>query len=260
MPARVSTFGRRFYKLTQLLEEPNLWRLHRNGVGLDTFRRFNRPWFKDAGINTVIDIGANTGQFAQLLHMVLPDAQIYSFEPLPDCFSALLKRTVDFDKFKAFNVGLGSVDGTLTFYRNPYTDSSSFRPMTALHRRQFPFTASRQSLMPIPVRTLDSFKSELELQEKLFVKIDVQGFEDEVIEGGKRIISRAEMVLVEVSFAPLYEGVPAFEQLNHRMRRLGFEFRGCVDQLIGPLDGAILQADALYIRTGARAPKGVGDA
>src|SRR5919199_1024433 len=157
MDGRVSSFGRRFYKLMQMLEEPILWRLRRYGVGPEGYGTFNRPWFKDAGINTVIDIGANTGQFTQLVHTIPPRARLYAFEPLPDCFATLVRRAAHIPNFTAFNVGLGRAEGTLTFHRNPYADSSSFRPMTDLHRSQFPFTAGQEAPLPLPVRTLDSF-------------------------------------------------------------------------------------------------------
>lgn len=243
----LSTFGRRFYKLTQLLEDPKLLRLYRRGVPHETYLRYNRPWFRDRAINTIIDIGANTGQFSRTVRAILPDAQIYAFEPLPDCFHTLMSH-MPAHNFKAFNVGLGSAEATLTFHRNPYADSSSFRPMTDLHRDNFPFTAGPETLLSVPVRPLDSFKEELNLKDEIFVKMDVQGFEDEVIEGGSAIISSAAMVVMEVSFAPLYEGVAAFDKLYTRMKELGFEFKGCLDQLIAPIDGTILQGDALFTR------------
>ncbi len=100
------------------------------------------------------------------------------------------------------------------------------------------------------MRTLDSLAADLELEDRLYVKLDVQGFENEVIAGGRATLERAYMVAMEVSFAPLYEGVPVFHELYETMRGLGFEFRGMLGQLIGPLDGAILQGDALFVRRG----------
>jgi FkbM family methyltransferase len=250
MPGALSKFGRRLYTLSQLVERPRLWSLHRAGVGPESFHCFNSSWLTGAGIRTVLDIGANTGQFAQLMHAVLPEARIYSFEPLPDCFAELERRGRAFPEFRAFNVGLGSGNGELSFHRNPYADSSSFRPMADLHREQFPFTAGPETTIRVPVRTLDSMAVDLVLEDRLFVKIDVQGFEDEVIAGGRTTLARAHMVAMEISFAPLYEGAPSFDELYQTMRGMGFEFRGCLDQLVGPLNGAILQGDALFVRPG----------
>jgi FkbM family methyltransferase len=249
MASFVSTFGRRFYKLTQLIEQPRLWRLHRDGVEPESYRLFNHKWLKGAGINTVLDIGANTGQFAKLIHAVLPQAAIYSFEPLPECYRALLEQTTNLGKVTAFNVGLGSAEGTMTFYRNQYTDSSSFRPMLETCRQQFPFTSGDDTPLDVPVRTLDSYQAEITWTKNVLVKIDVQGYEDEVIRGGSSLLAQAYIVIMEISFVPLYQGSPSFDSLYTRMRELGFEFKGLLGQLFGPLDGAILQGDALFIKT-----------
>ena len=246
---RLTTFGRRIHKLTQMLEEPRAWALHRKGGSPESFLRFDRPWFTDLGIRTVVDIGANTGQFARTVRMVLPEALIYSFEPLPDCFEALRRAFAGDPLFRSFNVALGGAHEVKTFYRNVYSDSSSFRPMLELHRKQFPFTDGPQQELHIQIRPLDCYcESILGGPTPLMVKIDVQGFEDEVIAGGHAVLSRAAIVIAEVSFAPLYSGPPSFDLIYSKMRNLGFSFAGSVDQLIGPIDGAILQADALFVR------------
>ena len=250
MAALLSTFGRRLYKACRLLEDPRLVALHRQGVDVDAFERFRRPWFAELGINTVLDIGANTGQFARLMREVLPHARIYSFEPLPDCFRALREWADGTAGVHAYNCGIGSAEGELTIFRNPYADTSSFRPMTELCRDQFPFTQGEQRPISVPVRPLDSLEGELEIEPGLMVKIDVQGFEDEVIAGGRRLLSRARLVIMEVSFAPLYDGVASFDALYASMREMGFEFRGFLDQLVGPADGAVLQGDAMFLKSG----------
>jgi FkbM family methyltransferase len=245
---RLTTLGRRIYKLTTMMEQPRLWQLHRAGVRTESLLYFDRQWFKRLAIETVLDIGANTGQFARMVRAVLPNAFIYSFEPLPDCFEKLNAIMAHDGRFRAFNVGLARESGELTFHRNPYSDSSSFRAMTNLHREQFSFTAGPHEELKVPVRSLDSFADEIRTVDNMLVKIDVQGFEDEVIGGGRQILSKASAVIIEVSFAPLYENHPSFHSLYEQMRELGFEFNGTIDQLIGPLDGSILQCDALFLR------------
>src|SRR5258705_4321349 len=91
-------------------------------------------WLRAIGINTILDIGANTGQFAQRIRRVLPDAMIYSFEPLPDCFEQLKGNLASCVNFRAFNFALGDRTGELMFQRNEYSPSSSFLRMADLHR------------------------------------------------------------------------------------------------------------------------------
>src|SRR4030067_818761 len=85
-----------------------------------TFRMFNLDvkkiplseknkfiWLKQMNIKTVFDIGANIGQFAKQIHNTLPDANIYSFEPLKDCFEQLQKTMGGINNSKVFNFALG---------------------------------------------------------------------------------------------------------------------------------------------------------
>jgi FkbM family methyltransferase len=98
-------------------------------------------WLKGRNIQTVFDIGANVGQFARQIHRILPDAMLYSFEPLEDCYNELVKKMGHLPRFRAFNFALGDGNGQAQFYRNEYTPSSSLLPMEDLHKQAFPFTA-----------------------------------------------------------------------------------------------------------------------
>lgn len=251
----LSRFGRRLHKLIQLVENPKLVSLYRRGVGPESYARYNRPWFKEAGITTVIDIGANVGQFAVLVHSLLPGATIYAFEPLPDCYQQLARKIREMGNGSiAFNVALGRENSRLVFHRNPYSDSSSFRSMMDIHRKQFPFTAGPDEDLDVPVRRLDSYASELDLRPNVLLKIDVQGFEDEVLAGAEQVLRLTHLVQVEVSMIPLYEDSPSFTDVLLWLERRGFSFRGFVGQLTGPLDGEILQGDALFKRVSEPAP------
>jgi FkbM family methyltransferase len=218
-------------------------------VNLPVFLDLDLPWLKQAQIRTVLDIGANTGQFASAVHEVLPHARIYSFEPLDDCYKQLKNRLSNADGFKAFNVSLSSEDGSAKFYRNAYTQSSSLLPMTDLHRNAFAWTA-QTAPVTVKMRRLDSFWDEIELQRQVLVKIDVQGSEDQVLLGAERVIGEAKYVIVETSFEPLYEGQASFERVYDIMIGYGFRYAGNMDQLASPIDGRILQADALFVRRG----------
>jgi hypothetical protein len=77
----------------------------------------------------------------------------------------------------------------------------------------------------------------------------VQGFEDKVIAGGPETIRKAKAIIIEVSFRELYEGQPLFEEIFELLSDKGFKFMGNLYQLLSPIDGAPLQADALFVRT-----------
>ena len=100
----------------------------------------------------------------------------------------------------------------------------------------------------ISVDRLDNVFDNAPLRQPYLVKIDVQGFEKEVIAGGAKVLGDADMVIVEASFKELYKKQVLFDELYECMRKLGFKYCGSIDQLFSPINGEILQADALFIK------------
>jgi FkbM family methyltransferase len=220
------------------------------GIGIEVKRipsnRFR--WLRDLNIKTVLDVGANTGQFATLIHHILPDCDIYSFEPLADCFEELQKKMAGVRRFRAFRCALGREDQELEMHRSEFSPSSSLLAMRELHARLFPYTA-KTWLERVPVRTLDGVAAGLELRDNVLIKMDVQGYEDRVIGGGLRTMSRAKVLIVETSFEALYSTQPLFDSIYEMLKDLGFRYRGSIDQLNSPVDGSVLQCDAVFLRT-----------
>jgi FkbM family methyltransferase len=206
-----------------------------------------RRWLRDLGVRTALDIGANTGQFARELRALYPSAMVYSFEPLPDCFAELTHAFRGDPRFRAFNVALGDAPGEVTMHRSAYAPSSSLLAMGEGHKRAFPHTAKEQP-QTVRVERLDDLAEGLTLEDPLLVKMDVQGFEDRVLAGGRAVLSRAAVVLTELSVEPLYEGQVLFDGLYRALVELGFRYRGNLNQLHSPEDGRVLQVDGIFTR------------
>jgi len=243
----LSTLTYRAYKLARCVERPALFALRRRGVSVDYYLKLAQPWLRTVGVRTILDIGANTGQFASAAQAAFPQAQIYSFEPLPDCFRQLQANLAQAPRFRAFNVGLGREAGTVTFQRNTFTASSSVRPMAETHKREFPLTQETTNVS-VRLERLDDLADQLILREPMLVKIDVQGYEDEVLAGGEQTVRRAAVVLTETSFESLYESQPLFDDIYRTLVGWGFGYAGSIDQLCSPRDGRPLQADSLFVR------------
>jgi FkbM family methyltransferase len=209
----------------------------------DTFR-----WMRNLNIRTVLDVGANIGQFADQIHAIVPEAAIYSFEPLPECCELLVKKMGHVPKFRAFNFALGSEASETKMYKSEFTPSSSILRMRELHKQAFPFT-TKESLEKIAVKRLDDVTGDLELDENILIKIDVQGFEDRVIAGGLKTIQMAKLLIVETSFENLYDDQPLFDAIYESLKRIGFAYHGNFSQLLNPVDGSILQADGIFIKS-----------
>ena len=204
-------------------------------------------WLKGMNIRTILDVGANTGQFASQSQRLLPDAMLYSFEPLEDCYNELLKKMGHLPKFRAFNFALGDKNGQADIYRNDYTPSSSLLAMEELHKQAFPST-SHATVQKIQVKRLDDILDDLDIVENVLIKLDVQGTEDKVIMGGERLLSRASILIVETSFQPLYQGQPLFDDIYEMLRQRAFVYAGSEDTLRNPNDGSILQCDSVFCR------------
>lgn len=207
----------------------------------------DHDWLNPYHIMTVLDIGANTGQFAEMIHKILPSAAIVSFEPIEECYRSLIRNMASVPKFRAFNYALGEKDTNAEMYVNDYTASSSLLQMEDLHKQAFPFTANACKEM-VKIKQLDGIALDLDLTDNLLIKIDVQGYEDRVIRGGQETISRAKVVIIETSFQCLYIGQPMFEDIYDILKQIGFRYIGALEQLRSPLNGSVLQADSVFIK------------
>ena len=196
-------------------------------------------------IKTIVDIGANTGQFANMIHKVCPDARIYSFEPLHECFEALEKVFATNLRGRAYNFALGNESSVIEMNQSDFSPSSSLLEMEDLHKRDWPQSAANTK-RKIKIERLDDVAVTMEIVPDLLIKIDVQGYEDKVIQGGIQTISKAKLVVAEINFEELYTGQPFFNDIYCMMRELGFCFKGVVDQYLSKVDGRILFADAVF--------------
>jgi FkbM family methyltransferase len=201
-------------------------------------------------LRTILDIGANEGQFAGAMRREFPGATIYSFEPLPDVFQALVARFDGDEQVVPVNVALSDHAGVQNMHRSEFSPSSSLLPMSALHKEEFPWTATH-SEQPVSLVRLDDWaKAVPSLSGGVdLVKMDVQGYELAVISGGLDTIRRARLVISEVSFHELYEGQALFADIHERLRELGFRYCGNLEQYFSERQEQVLFADALFENT-----------
>ncbi len=243
-----SELFRKAHRLLTVVEHYDVFRLRkRSGIFPDLFILLNKAWFLNAGISTIIDIGANNGNWARTMNLLLPKSRIYSFEPLPECFQKLEQQMQNIKNHKSFNFALGDISGKVEFNQNEFSASSSIHDISAEHVAAFPFTAKAKKIM-VNIDRLDNIIAGYNLDREVLVKIDVQGYEDKVIAGATETLLQAKIVIVEVSYEVLYKGQPLFEHLFEQLSRLGFRYHGNLEQMISPIDGNIIQADAVFIR------------
>jgi FkbM family methyltransferase len=237
------------YRAVDTVLSPRLAWWRARGVILGLYQDLNQAWLVNLRPRTILDIGANVGRFAITARALFPQAHIVAFEPLPECLAEAQRVMHGDSRFTPMNIALGVEYGQVTFERNNASPSSSFLKVTRAHTTAFPGTG-RTTPIIVTVDSLDHAIEPLNLQLPMMVKIDVQGFEDQVLSGGEQTIAKASVVLVETSFETLYEGQALFEAIYQRLRRSGFEFKGNFDQSYAPEDGRPLQADSLFVKQG----------
>jgi FkbM family methyltransferase len=203
-------------------------------------------WLKEYNINTIIDVGANEGQFASKIKLVLPMATIHCFEPLEEPYKGLQQNFKDDATVHLYKYGLGASDEEKEIFVNNYTPSSSLLEMLDLHKENFDF-AKEAHPERISVRRLDSFFND-NIKRPLLLKIDVQGYEMFVLKGGQNTLQQADILIIETSFYPLYAGQPLFEEIYDYLTRFGFRYIGNIEQLYSPHDNKVLQADAVFVK------------
>jgi FkbM family methyltransferase len=201
---------------------------------------------------TVIDVGANVGQFTVACTRFFPDAQIHSFEPLPACAEALARNVKQIGRVRVYPLALGDVPGEALLHVNSLSHSSSLLTLGERHRQAFP-DAREVSTVKVPVSTLDRELHSVLLQGCTLLKLDVQGYEARVLEGAAETLGRVDLVLLETSFRPLYEGERTFMEVVRMMDVRGFEFLRPAGWLEDPRTGEALQMDALFARRGSEA-------
>lgn len=238
-------------KLTRYIENPRLVALRTHGVLPELYEKLDVPWFRDLNIATVIDIGAYIGRFAATMHAMFPNARIYAFEPLADCFAKLRERSRWIPRLTPLNVALGDRAGVTSFERNDFAPSSSVRRTSELQRTAFRITRRSRTVM-VRMERLDDVVGGLVIEGPLLVKLDVQGYEDAVLRGGEQTIRPARVIIVETSFETLYEGQPLFDEIYRILLSWGFAYGGSIHQLSSEETGQALQEDSLFVKRSAR--------
>ncbi len=222
--------------------------LLRYGYDVKYYRPFYETILASQGIKSVLDIGANDGHYSRRMLELFPDAKVFAFEPLPDCYERLAALAKQFPAITPINTALGSEQATLTMERSSFHPSSSMLHMTALHKKIYPKSATRDAVpVAVAVDRLDTIAETLPLEEPFFAKIDVQGYEDKVIEGGKKTLSRAVCIIVETSYLPLYEHQPLFKDVHNLIASIGFSYCGSLEKHYDK-EGFPTYEDAIFMR------------
>jgi FkbM family methyltransferase len=202
---------------------------------------------KHAGVApaTVIDVGANVGQFAVAVANLMPGATVYPIEP--DMRTAeRLRRNVGPDIARNVRVtAVGERNGTVQFNVNRDSQVSSILSLGEDRLASFPGSTVAETI-DVPLATLDSMFAAGSVRGPILLKIDVQGYEDRVIAGASELLKQVRWVMMEVSFARLYQGELSFDAVVSMMKAEGFRFIRPLNFHVSDVTGEIIEMDALF--------------
>lgn len=233
--------------LAVALMQPGGWRAFTRWkpFSITSFRIVSALKNQGLRFSTIIDGGANVGQFARAAAELYPDARVISIEALPDVANELRRNLSDLQRMRIIQSAVGEEARETTFHRNTYTLASSVLPPDAGYERSFPGHAF--STVRVPMNTLDALLQDEPLTPPVLLKLDLQGYELQALRGAARTLERSDYVLLETAFKPVYEQEPLFEDVYALLRQSGFRFRSPVD-FLSDASGEIIQMDALFER------------
>lgn len=235
-------FWLRFTKLLKILSSQFLFSALAKGVAAGVE---HEPVLQNLECSCVVDVGANRGQFALAARRAFPQAAIHAFEPLEEPARAFQKVFADDPNVDLHICAIGPQAATGTIHVTRDDDSSSLLPIGATQAGMFPGAAEKE-LRQVTVLPLSQALGETRLPSGSLLKIDVQGFELEVLKGCEDLLDRFSHLYIECSFVELYERQALAHQVIAWLAQRNFRLTG-VHNLYSR-HGTAIQADFLFSR------------
>jgi FkbM family methyltransferase len=244
---RLQTFLNRLDKLTQaVLSKRSLQILLRHRVLMGAEHRN----VLSKNLNTIVDIGANRGQFALAARQWVPQAQVIAFEPL-SIPAAIFRRVFAADNHVVLHqTAIGPESTMRHMHVSARDDSSSLLPISSLQIAMFPGT-EEVAVAEVRVAPLDEFVSAADLQPLAMLKLDVQGFEFDALRGCESLLEQFDWVYCECSFVELYSSQKLAWEIIDWLSARGFYLAGMFNPAYDHR-GQAVQADFLFSRRNER--------
>lgn len=199
------------------------------------------------GVTTVIDVGANVGQFAIQLRRAGFTGEIISIEPLSGAFKELSSRAARDPRWHVLRAAAGSEPGEIQINVAANSFSSSVLPMTSAHTDNAPgseYIAAEHARVTTVQEVVESYSVDPSVT---LLKVDTQGFEAEVLAGAGDLVRSFAAIQVEMSFVELYQGQRLFDESYAQMLGWGLHLYALETGFSGA-DGRLLQCDGLFVR------------
>ncbi len=205
-------------------------------------------YLRDLQIDCVLDVGANIGQYALEIRSMGYQGRIESFEPLPHVFAKLESVSGRDSLWHLHPYALGDQNTSQRMNISNNVASSSFLELDRNASLDF-IDLSTVDTVEADIKRLDDVYDAVTADARhVFMKIDTQGFERNVIEGGLKVLPLIRAIQMEVSLVPTYEGEALIEEMIGLLRRNGFAPWWIMDGFHHPGTHQLFQADVIFVR------------
>jgi FkbM family methyltransferase len=201
------------------------------------------------GVEDLIDVGANAGQFGSFMRRAGYTGRILSLEPVSDAFAALQQASAGDPSWRAEQVAVGAEPGTQVMHVAGNSYSSSFLPMADKHLELAPQSAYTRD-EEVTVTTVAALCEAHGIDPtKAMLKADVQGFEWAVLDGAGDALGDFAAMLLELGLLELYEGQPLLPAFIDRLDRAGQSMWNLFPAWVDKGDGRLWWADGFFVRS-----------
>jgi FkbM family methyltransferase len=199
------------------------------------------------GIDLVLDVGANTGQYAQRIRGMGYAGEIVSFEPMNATYAQLSQSCARDPLWSCRNFALGSTESEQAIHVSGNSVSSSILPMLPEHEKHAP-ASHVVAEETISVKRMDTLPDwgQWKTKNAIWLKIDVQGYEDHVLSGASGCLADIAAIQLELSLKPLYSSQLTIIPMMERLGDLGFDPVAFEPGFSDKASGEYLQVDGIF--------------
>jgi len=200
-------------------------------------------------VDLLLDVGGFVGVYGEEVREMGYAGEIVSFEPIKASFEKLKAKADKDPKWICHNAGIGTKSEELTINIAGNFASSSLLGMHKNHTDLAPDTAY-QAKEVIQIKRLDELVTpEIAKQyQSIYLKIDVQGYELNVLAGATSLLPYINVIQAEISFVPLYEQGPLYNEVISKLDELGFELFTILPELKDPKNGRLMQGEGIFVK------------
>lgn len=203
----------------------------------------------------LLDVGANEGQFGKKMRKAGYQGMIYSFEPVKSAYQKLLKASEGDPNWKVFNLALGDKEQVAQI--NTPTKSTVFSSLLSNNKyseERFGKFFCEVTKEEVSVKELDKFVgtealSDIPKFDHIILKLDTQGFDLNVLKGSVNLLSKVDIILTELSFVPIYHGMPDFIENSTFLKAHGFTPTAFFPVSRDKKSMGIIEMDGVFIKS-----------